>query len=355
MLKLQVTVGSSYDPSTHFIFLPNDDANPFFIDTEYFIGRICVRVRDFKGVPPPEKKILSSSPYFNGNNYQYSIQIQGRFKGNKWTADDILFGNDFDCKINLPAISWLGLKILEWIDPALEADIYSDKPWAYSPLLFTTNSARVVQDSNDCNDLPPWPSPNGEHLKDDTIYDPIIGSLVATDVTSRKQYFSSKENRMNFKITEDQVWDFDFFNSYIDFNNITVKLPGLKVGVLQYWDGQTRDSSVVFFVVVFQLIEVNDEMNETNFIEINEKLIPEEIKMEKNAISTPTYVKYQKQCQGTLTPNSVARWASVKSPSSKKNLTPYKPLVSSPFESNASSSDEIISDDEFDFEQSSVD
>ncbi|CAG8524915.1 12803_t:CDS:2 [Racocetra fulgida] len=285
MLKLQVTVGSSYDPSTHIIFLPNDDENPFFIDTEYFTGRICVRVRDFKGVPPPEKKLLSSSPYFNGNNYQYSIQIQGRFKGNKWTADDILFGNDFDRKINLPTISWLGLKILKWIDPALEADIYSEKPWAYSPLLFTTNSARV-QDSNDSNDLPPWPSPNGEHLKDDTIYDPIIGSLISTDETS---------------------------------------------------------------------LEVNDEMNKMNFIEDNEKLIPEEIKMEKNAISTPTSVKFQQQCQGTLTPNSVARWASVKSPSSKNHLTPYRRLVVSQFESNASSSDESASDDEFDFEQSSVD
>ncbi|CAG8821264.1 16988_t:CDS:1, partial [Gigaspora rosea] len=58
MLKLKVTVGSSYDPSTHFIFLPNDDATPFFIDTDHFTGRICVRVRDFQGVTPPEKKIL---------------------------------------------------------------------------------------------------------------------------------------------------------------------------------------------------------------------------------------------------------------------------------------------------------
>ncbi|KAF0449701.1 DUF1769-domain-containing protein [Gigaspora margarita] len=357
MLKLKVTVGSSYDPSTHFIFLPNDDANPFFIDTDHFIGRICVRVRDFQGVTASEKKILPLSPYFDGNNCQYSIQIQGRFKGNKWTTDDVLFGNDFDRKIDIPAISWLGLRILKWIDPCLEADVHSDEPWAFSPLLFTTNYARVVQDSNNCNDLPPWPSPNGEHIKDDIIYDPTLGSPISTDVTSRRHYFSSKENRMNFKITEDQVWDFDFFNSFIDFNKIAVKLPGLEIGVLQYWDGQpfryvckTRDSSVVFFVVVFQLVEVNDEINEKNFVKNNDKLMSEGIKMEKNALSTPISDKFRQNYQGNLTPNSIARWSSVKSPSSKNHLTPS---VISQSELDASSSDS--EDYEFDFEQSSVD
>ncbi|CAG8528985.1 27618_t:CDS:2 [Dentiscutata erythropus] len=353
MLKLKITVGSSYDPSTHSIFLPNDDANPFFIDTEYFTGRICIRVKDFQGVTPPGKKKLSLSPYFDGNNYQYSIQIQGRFKGNKWTADDILFGNDFDRKIDLPAISWLGLRIMKWVDPCLEADIYSDIPWAYSPLLFTINSARAIQDSNENNDLPPWPSPNGEHIKEDIIYDPNFGSPVSTDATSRKQYFSSKESRVNFKITENQVWDLDFFNSYIDFNKIAVKLPGLEIGILQYWDGQTRDSSVVFFVILFQLVEVNNEINEKNFIENNDKLMPEGIKMEKNALSTPITDKLRQNYQGNLTPKSTARWASVKSPSSKNHLTPS---VAPPSESNIPSGDERTSeDDEFDYELSAVD
>ncbi|CAG8716128.1 11654_t:CDS:2, partial [Scutellospora calospora] len=141
---------------------------------------------------------------------------------------------------------------------------------------------------------------------DNSIYDPIFGSLISNDSTSRKLYFSSKENRMNFKINENQVWNFDFFNSYIDFNKITVKLPGLfEIGVLQYWDGQpfryvckARDSSAVFFVVIFQLVEVKDEINEKNSIQNKENLIPEGIKSENNIISTPIFLKDQQKYSG---------------------------------------------------------
>lgn len=251
MLKLQVTVGPSYDPSTHSIIPVNDDANPLFIDTPHFTGRICVRVKDFKGIVPPETTRIPSSPYFEGNKDQYSIQVQGRFKGKTWTVDDIIFGvsvffffrheillpsekeeenhlhisrdfrlfqNDFDRKINLPSISWLGVKVLKWIDPCLEYDIYCDKPWAYSPLFFTANILHVERaPDHDNSYLPSWPSHDGRHIKEGTINS-------SDDVSTRKKYFSFEENRKKFEVNENQVWNFDFCNPYVDFNNIAVKV-----------------------------------------------------------------------------------------------------------------------------------
>ncbi|CAB4407431.1 unnamed protein product [Rhizophagus irregularis] len=202
--------------------LPNDDSRPYFINTSHFTGRICIRIKDFKGIAP---------------------SVQGRFKENNLTADDIVFGNDFDKKINLPFGSSLGLKILQYIDPGLQADIYSDEPWAYSPLVYTMNKINLYEEPIIKGDewLPSWPSSN-------------------------------------------------------DFNDVAVTLPGFKLGVLQYWEGQPvryvcktrgekRDSSIVFFVVVFQLVEEEDDntitmsksedIKESNSNDVEEILPPE--------------------------------------------------------------------------------
>ncbi len=91
-LKLQISVGSSYDSTKYTVILPNDDSHPCFINTSHFVGRICIRIKDFKGIIPSGTKRIESSSYFEGYSDKYSIQVQGRFKGNNLTADDIVFG-----------------------------------------------------------------------------------------------------------------------------------------------------------------------------------------------------------------------------------------------------------------------
>ncbi|CAG8627534.1 3930_t:CDS:2, partial [Acaulospora colombiana] len=275
--------------------------------------RICVRIKDFQGITPPDAIRIPSSPYFEGNKDKYSIQVQGTFKGKRWTADDILFGNDFDRRIKLPRISWLGLKVLKWIDPCLETDLDCDKPWAYSPLFFTINTLRVEHQNHE-SELPPWPSSNGRRIEEGTIYNPDHKSLISSDVSSRKKYFTSESNRKEFEVTEDQILNLDFFNPYVDFNNIAVKLPGLQLGILQYWDGQpfryvckSRDSSVIFFIVMFELVEINDE------------------KDNGNEMIRPPITRIEHDREDALTPKSGARWASVKSPSSQVFSSHYPP------------------------------
>ncbi|CAB4444314.1 unnamed protein product [Rhizophagus irregularis] len=75
---------------------------------------ICIRIKDFKGITPSGTTRIETSPYFEGYNVKYSIQVQGRFKENNLTADDIDFG------------------------------IFKDDKW-----------------------LPSWPSSNGEHIEED--------------------------------------------------------------------------------------------------------------------------------------------------------------------------------------------
>ncbi|KAG9306544.1 hypothetical protein G9A89_004741 [Geosiphon pyriformis] len=291
-LKLQIKIGHEYKSSSLVKIAPNDDDNPILIDTPYFTGRVCVRIRDFTGIVPENKKFIKNSPYFEGNSERYSIQVQGRFKGGQWSADDILFGNDFDQKVNLPPLSWVGLKILQYIDPGLEADIYADKPWAYSPLLLTMNTVRLTEISANSQNseldpdlsLPPWPSRDGNHVSEGELI--IDQKKRSWGAKQRQKLFSNKENRKNFKVHENQVWDLDFHNPYADFDKIGIRLPGFNVGVGQYWDGQplryvckTRDSKVVFFVILLELSQIDEkeDLKDKEDSEISDDVKPKEL------------------------------------------------------------------------------
>ncbi|RIA98675.1 hypothetical protein C1645_812355 [Glomus cerebriforme] len=316
-LKLQISIGTSYDPITHSILLPNDDSHPYFINTPHFTGRICVRIKDFKGITPADTRRIESSSYFEGNKDKYSIQVQGRFKGNNWTADDIIFGNDFDKKLNLPFGSSVGLKVLQYIDPGLQADIYSDKPWAYSPLVYTMNRINLYEepDIKDDDWLPLWPSSYGERIEENVICP--HEDVAFNDVSKRKKHFGEEKNRKKFHIKDNQIWNFDFFNPYMDFNDITVMLPGFKLGILQFWDGQpvryvckTRDCSVVFFVIVFQLV-TKEEKNDNTITTSKSKDIINGSKRNdigEGSSKHPDIINF--------TPKTGARWASIKSPTS---------------------------------------
>ena len=90
-MKLKISVGTSY-VQEHTLILPNNDSHPYFINTAHFTGRICIRIKDFKGITPSGTTRIESSPYFEGHNVKYSIQVQGRFKKKNLTANDIVFG-----------------------------------------------------------------------------------------------------------------------------------------------------------------------------------------------------------------------------------------------------------------------
>jgi hypothetical protein len=89
------------------------------------------------------------------------------------------------------------------------------------------NTINLNYDENKFDDvnLPDWPSFNGKHIMEGEIYSKDSNKIISIDnVNDRKKYFSVKENRQNFKISQDQIWDFDFFNAYIDFNKIAIKV-----------------------------------------------------------------------------------------------------------------------------------
>ncbi|KAF9949587.1 hypothetical protein BGZ72_008669 [Mortierella alpina] len=307
--RLRVSAGPSADPNTLRPITVNDDANPLLIETDELIAQIVIRIRGLDktlGYHEAQKldglKSLPDSPWFTkpgGDNNLSSVQISCRFK-REWPGDQIVFGNQFEKPLRLPPLSSIALRFIQYIDPGLQADIYCDRPWAFSPLIATMNTVnvtgwhldkatqqKVAQEGQDEdkehleNELPPWPSPEGDHILEDTTLlfnrnserksddsgKEVLEEAKAPplDRSARRSYFAKPENLSNHRYRPDQVYGFDFFNPYLDFANFTLKVPGFSVDITKYWDGQpltyiikSKDSSVVFMAFQFELVPVKD-------------------------------------------------------------------------------------------------
>ncbi|KAJ1561769.1 hypothetical protein HK096_003397, partial [Nowakowskiella sp. JEL0078] len=197
-------------------------------------------------------------------NALFSIQFDLIFK-TPINGDDLILGNDFDSKLRLPPGSNLALSIVKYfIDPGLEADISSERPWAFGPALSSVNiiKSTPIQNSDGNQDLIQHPE------SFPTIEIPVIESLKSTSMSFtqeavRRKWFLTKSNRKAFDFAmNSQMYSFDFFNGYLDFNKFALKLPGWgNLNVMPFWDGQplryilkTRDGTLVA-VVVFELFE----------------------------------------------------------------------------------------------------
>jgi len=269
---LQVKAGS--DLNNLQVVKVNQEGAPLTIDSPYFTGRICIRILGFDGVTPANEAPISNSAYFNGTQRLFSIQIQGRFK-NPTTADDLMWGIDFDQKLSVPRMADIALKFVQHtIDPSLECDLHAEKPWSRSPLIATMNTVSIMKLSGNTAvkaespaPLPPWPSPNGEHVEENTAAG--IPQNHHMETGERRKFLKDAAHRQSVAVTPDQVYDFDFFNPFLDFENFQIKFPAVhfSMNIMKYYNGEplryackSRDHKTTFFVTQFELVDASQRV-----------------------------------------------------------------------------------------------
>ncbi|KAJ3008315.1 hypothetical protein HKX48_008651 [Thoreauomyces humboldtii] len=168
--KLQCRVGPSLE--TMSVCNVNKESDPHFIDSPYFTGYVGVRVKNFKGVTADGTAPVASLPYFESKKRLFSIQVCGRFK-HEHSANDVVFGSEFEHKVTLPTGAWVAMKFASLIDPALKSDVYAEKPWLWSPALCSYNLVNVTRASGPVQGAHPSiatdkTSGTEEHLGPDT-------------------------------------------------------------------------------------------------------------------------------------------------------------------------------------------
>lgn len=283
--RLRTTAGTSYDVSTHKLVPVN--AKTLTFETSSIVLSLAVRLRRFTGLPPgcPE-----TSPYFEHplhKSDQYSISFSFIPKADI-RGSDLIFGNDFDRPIRdrLPPGFNQAFRIVKWfIDPGLEGDVYADKPYLYGPALSSWNILRICEkvidpppSDSDANGEHSWKMPNAESFHETVVEEGAEGSgeeirdkaSISSDSAARKKFFLDESNREAFTFEAGRLYQSDFGNPYLDFNDFSLKLPGFSLNVIQYVDLKTHElrytlknktSGEVYCVVLFTLL-FGDELRQ---------------------------------------------------------------------------------------------
>ncbi|KAL9061270.1 MAG: hypothetical protein Q9162_000144 [Coniocarpon cinnabarinum] len=264
---LLVTAGPFYDVSTHKL-IPVNDPTETSIDSPKISCHLSVRIKNYRGLPlnsPSTCAYFEKKPH-TSDLYSIAFRFTLKDTGEELTADDLLFGNDFDEPIrdSLPWGTGTALKIVKSaIDPGIEGDPYADQPYLFGPLFSSINILNLSPPSSDPldpSDLHEGGAERGLALRQK--------HNIPSDVGGRRKYFLNEDNRRAFSLNSDEAkgleYRCDFFNPYLDFNEFALKLPGFSLGMMKFWDGQplryvlkTRKGGELF-VVRFALVEKGD-------------------------------------------------------------------------------------------------
>lgn len=241
---LYISAGPGYEDDSH-VQVPVNTATPVQISSDLADIELNVRVQDYKGLP---RDSPATSPYFATephayNQDQYSISF--RFTPKKPADDeasgisgtDLQFGNDFDHPIRdrLPPGFNTAMSIVKWwIDPGLEGDAYADKPYLYGPALSSFNTVHVGPGEYDEARGGLWFDEGGDEAGAETRE----GLAVPEANKARMKWALRAENKEKWTWEYGRTYGLDFFNPYLDFANLALKLPGFQLPIMNYWDGQ---------------------------------------------------------------------------------------------------------------------
>ena len=296
--RLRVTAGPAYDPSTHKLVHVNAPETLTF-ENDHIILSLAVRIRHFTGYPDDSPKTSSYFEHDLHKSDQYSISFSFVPKTDI-PGSDLVFGNDFDRPIRdrLPPGFNQALKIVKWwVDPGLDGDAYADKPYLYGLALSSWNILRIgdsVVEKDQLEDKNAWKIPNATSFHETVVEEGAEGSGVEirkesglpADSAGRKKHFLTPANRDSFIFETGRLYQADFGNPYLNFNDFSMKLPGFTLNVINYVDSKTHElrytlknkaTDEVYAVVLFTLLfgeeleQVKKEMGEGNSVKTESK------------------------------------------------------------------------------------
>ncbi|KAI0456337.1 hypothetical protein F5B21DRAFT_468533 [Xylaria acuta] len=289
---IRVTAGSDYNIDNH-VMIPVNSHETVKVSNDLIDTEINVRVQNYSGLP---RNSPTTSPYFSlephaTNDDQYSLAIRftpkrpgksqrqtpspaagsrppsrgkqssdgsssndevpSEASGDSGTADeddasltetgisghDLQFGNDFDHPIRdrlPPGFSYAMNIVKWWIDPGLDGDPYADMPYLYGPGLSSFNSIHIGAGEHD-------PEKGGLYFEEggDEAGIEARRAIGAPDgAKERKKWALNNDSKDKWVFEYGKTYCVDFFNSYLDFNEFSLRLPGFTLPIMKYWDGQ---------------------------------------------------------------------------------------------------------------------
>ncbi|QIW94787.1 hypothetical protein AMS68_000305 [Peltaster fructicola] len=245
--RLLVTAGPSYDTTKHQIVPVNGD-EAITISNEYITAKVKVRVRGYRGLPSgsPASNVYFDDPVHEKDQYSLAFSFVPK---QDIPSVDTVWGNDFDHPIRdrLPPGFNTAFKIVkEFIDPGLACDAYADEPWLYGPSLSCWFAFRI----GDKVTTDGFPAPDDQKV----MRDGADGSGrevrqelgIPENNEKRRKFYLDAKNRKSLVFEKGRLYQADFYNPYLDFGNLALKLPGFSLKVYKYIDAKSHCLRYVF-------------------------------------------------------------------------------------------------------------
>lgn len=237
---LRITAGSDYDEAKH-VEVPVNQPETIRIASDHADIELNVRIQGYNGLPkgsPATSAYFDTEPHAN-NQDQYAISFRFTPKQNGASApgisgNDLQFGNDFEHPIRdkLPPGFNTAMRIVKWwIDPGLDGDAYADKPHLYGPALSSFNVLHLGAGEHDASKGGLWFEEGGDEAKRAELGLPDAGK-------ARMKWALTDANKKKFVFEYGKTYGLDFYNPYLDFANLALRLPGFQLSIANYWDGQ---------------------------------------------------------------------------------------------------------------------
>jgi hypothetical protein len=280
--RLLVTAGPAYDTSTHKIVQVNGSEELTF-ESEHLVLSIAVRLKHFTGFPDssPETCAYFEHPLHKWDQYSIAFSFIPKVD---ISGSDLVFGNDFDRPIRdrLPPGFNQAFRIVKWwIDPGLDGDVYADKPYLYGPALSSWNVLRIgdkIIEEPEIASKEAWKLPNADSWHETVIEEGGEGTGadvweeegIPADSAGRQKHFLTEANRDDFVFEAGRLYQSDFGNQYLDFNDFSLKLPGFTMNIIKYIDKKSHElrytlknmkTDEVYACVLFTLL-FGDELRE---------------------------------------------------------------------------------------------
>ncbi len=246
---LRISAGPDYDESKH-VEVPVNSADVVKIAGDNGDIELNVRIQDYKGLPrgsPDTSAYFATEPHaYNKDQYSIAFRFTPK-KSDDASAEeaerngikgtDLQFGNDFDRPIRdkLPPGFNTAMSIVKWwIDPGLDGDAYADKPFLYGPALSSFNTLHIGPGEHDADKGGLWfeEGGNDEGL---TVREEAD---MPDDSKARMKWALTDSHKEQFTFNYGSTYGLDFYNPYLDFANLTLRLPGFHLPIVKYWDGQ---------------------------------------------------------------------------------------------------------------------
>ncbi|EPE08536.1 bax-like protein [Ophiostoma piceae UAMH 11346] len=285
--RLVISAGTDYDAATHVPVRVNG-SEPLHLAGPGGDVWLNVRIKNFRGDGPTTSAYFDT-PLHKTNDDTYGIGLWFvPAEDHAVSGEDLQWGNDFDEPIrnHLPPGFGTALRIVKWwIDPGIDGDPYADKPYLYGPAVSSFNRVHVALDAAESDsksdsksdkkkdnvpttDFGLWFDEGGDDAGrawrqdigcpgDDGEDGEVVGK-------ARMKWALEKGSAAKWEWRHGAGYGMDFYNGYLDFDALALRLPGFQMPLLRFWDGQqdlryvlrNKVTGQVYLAIVFKLEKI---------------------------------------------------------------------------------------------------